>query len=53
MTTNNLIDTARRISTPDAALTIAYSPIRLDMVGRQPLELRLTAPEEGDRLPIV
>lgn len=53
MTTNNLIDIARGIPTPDAALTIAYSPIRLDMVGRQPLELRLTAPAAGDRLPIV
>lgn len=53
MTTNNLIDTARKIPTPDAALTIAYSPIRLDMAGRQPLELRLTAPAAGDHLPIV
>ncbi len=53
MTTNNLIDTARNIPTPDAALTIAYSPIRLDMAGRHPLELRLTAPAAGDRLPIV
>lgn len=53
MTTNNLIDIARNIPTPDAALTIAYSPILLDMVGRQPLELRLTAPAAGDRLPIV
>lgn len=53
MTTNNLIDIARNIPTPDAALTIAYSPIRLDIVGRQPLELRLTAPAAGDRLPIV
>lgn len=53
MTTNNLIDIARNISTPDAALTVAYSPIRLDMVGRQSLELRLTAPAAGDRLPIV
>jgi predicted dienelactone hydrolase len=53
MTTNNLIDIARNIPTPDAALTIAYSPIRLDMAGRQPLELRLTAPAVDDRLPIV
>lgn len=53
MTTNSLIDIARTIPTPDAALTIAYSPIRLNMVGRQPLELRLTAPATGDRLPIV
>ncbi|KQR77634.1 alpha/beta hydrolase family protein [Rhizobium sp. Leaf341] len=53
MTTNNLIDVSRRIPAPDGALTIAYSPIRLDMEGRPPLELRLTAPAEGDRLPIV
>lgn len=53
MTTNNLIDIARTIPTPEAALTIAYSPIRLDMVGRQSLELRLTAPAAGSRLPIV
>ncbi|THF49263.1 alpha/beta hydrolase family protein [Allorhizobium terrae] len=53
MTTNNLIDIARNIPTPDAVLTIAYSPIRLDMAGRQPLELRLTAPATGDSLPIV
>lgn len=53
MTTNNLIDIARHIPTPDAALTIAYSPIRLDIAGRQPLELRLTAPAAGDGLPIV
>lgn len=53
MTTNHLINIARTIPTPDAALTIAYSPIRLDMAGRQPLELRLTAPAAGNRLPIV
>ncbi|MGC4411028.1 dienelactone hydrolase (plasmid) [Rhizobium rosettiformans] len=53
MTTNNLIDIARTIPTPGAALTIAYSPILLDMIGRQPLELRLTAPAAGHRLPIV
>ena len=53
MTMNNLIDVARNIPTPDAALTIAYSPIRLDMIGRPPLELRLTAPADGDYLPIV
>ncbi|MGE8106422.1 alpha/beta hydrolase family protein [Allorhizobium sp. NPDC080224] len=53
MTTNRLITISRTIPTPDAALTIAYSPIRLGMVGRQPLELRLTAPAAGNRLPIV
>ncbi|EJC83252.1 putative dienelactone hydrolase [Rhizobium leguminosarum bv. trifolii WSM2297] len=50
---NNLIDLAKRIPTPEASLTIAYTPIRLPMDGRPPLELRLTAPSTGDRLPIV
>ena len=53
MTMNNLIDIALHIPTPDAALTVAYSPIRLDLAGRQPLELRLTAPASGHKLPIV
>jgi predicted dienelactone hydrolase len=53
MTTNNLIDIARDIPTPEAALTVAYSPIRLDIAGRQPLELRLTAPAAGDHLPVI
>ncbi len=50
---NNLIDLADHIPTPEATLTVAYSPIRLPMPGRQPLELRLTAPATGDNLPIV
>lgn len=50
---NNLIDLARHIPTPEAALTVAYTPIRLPIKGRQPLELRLTTPASGDRLPIV
>ena len=50
---NNLIDLARHIPTPEATLTVAYSPIRLPMIGRQPLDLRLTAPATGDNLPIV
>ena len=50
---NNLIDLARHIPAPDAALTIAYTPIRLPMNGRQPLELRLTAPARGEQLPVV
>lgn len=53
MTTNNLIDIARNIPTPAVALTVAYSPICLDIAGREPLELRLTAPAGGYRLPIV
>jgi predicted dienelactone hydrolase len=50
---NNLIDIARHIPTPEAALTVAYTPIRLDMAGRQPLELRLTAPATGTGLPVI
>lgn len=50
---NNLIDLAKHIPTPEATLTVAYTPIRLPMPGRQPLELRLTAPATGGNLPIV
>jgi predicted dienelactone hydrolase len=50
---NNLIDLARHIPAPEAALTVAYTPISLPMPGRQPLELRLTAPATGTNLPIV
>lgn len=31
---------------------MAYTPIRLEIPGRQPLELRLTAPATGDALPV-
>ncbi|MBY5393293.1 dienelactone hydrolase (plasmid) [Rhizobium johnstonii] len=50
---NNLIDLARHIPTPEAVLTVSYSPIRLPMDGREPLELRLTAPASGGGFPIV
>lgn len=50
---NRLITLSRALPTPDPALTVAYSPIRLQMPGRQHLELRLTAPATGDALPIV
>ena len=50
---NNLIDLARHIPAPEATLTVAYTPIRLHMNSRQPLELRLTAPATGGNLPIV
>jgi predicted dienelactone hydrolase len=50
---NNLIDLAKHIATSEASLTVAYTPIRLPMTGRQPLELRLTAPATGSNLPIV
>lgn len=50
---NNLINLARHIPSPEATLTVAYTPIRLPMGDRRPLELRLTAPANGDSLPIV
>ncbi len=50
---NNLINLARHIPAPEATLTVAYTPIRLPMDGRPPLELRLTAPAAGGDLPIV
>ena len=50
---NNLIDLARYIPAPEAALTVAYTPILVPMDGRQPLELRLTAPATGNNLPVV
>ncbi|MBD0417046.1 alpha/beta hydrolase family protein [Oryzicola mucosus] len=50
---NNLIDLSRSIPTPQAALTVAYTPVVLPMAGRSPLELRVTAPAKGNALPIV
>lgn len=50
---NRLINLSRVLPTPAPVLTVAYTPIRLEMPGRQPLELRLTAPATGDALPIV
>ncbi|WP_261394792.1 alpha/beta hydrolase [Mameliella alba] len=50
---NTLIDFARHIPTPEAALTVAYTSILLPMKDRQPLDLRLTAPAEGRDIPIV
>lgn len=50
---NRLITLSRALPAPDPALTVAYTPIRLQMPGRQPLELRLTAPATGDALPVV
>jgi hypothetical protein len=41
---NRLINLFGALPTPDPALIVAYTPIRLEMPGRQPLELRLTAP---------
>lgn len=51
---NMLITTARALPTPAAAPTISISPIALPAPGRgAPLELRITAPMTGDRLPII
>lgn len=50
---NNLINLARHIPSPEAGLTVAYTPVRLPMEGRTPLELRVTAPAVGENLPIL
>lgn len=50
---NNLIELSRHIPTPDAMATVAYTPLRLKVDGRQPLELRITAPAQEENLPIV
>lgn len=50
---NRLIDRACHLPTPEPELTVAYTPIRLPLPDRPPLELRLTCPAEGTDLPIV
>jgi len=50
---NRLITLSRALPTPEPEITVAYTPILLPMLGRQPLELRLTAPAAGRDLPIV
>lgn len=51
---NNLIGLARLIPAPEPTLAASFSPVSLPMPGRpQPLQLRVTAPVEGDGLPIV
>lgn len=50
---NRLIKLSGHLPAPEPVLTVAYTPIRLEMPGRQPLVLRLTAPTTGDALPIV
>ncbi|WP_424932046.1 alpha/beta hydrolase family protein [Amaricoccus macauensis] len=50
---NRLITLSRDLPTPEPEITVAFTPIRLPMPGRQPLELRLTAPSAGVNLPIV
>lgn len=50
---NRLITLSGALPTPKPQITVAYTPIRMAMPGRQPLELRLTAPAAGGDLPIV
>jgi predicted dienelactone hydrolase len=50
---NRLIDLARHLPTPEAGMTVAYTPIRLTLPNRPALELRLTTPAAGRDLPIV
>ena len=50
---NRLIDLSRALPTPDPVLAVASTPIAIDLPGRQPLELRVTAPVAGNALPIV
>lgn len=49
---NRLINLTRALPTPAPTLTVAYTLLCLKMPGRQPLELRLTAPVTGGALPI-
>jgi len=51
---NNLIKDALRIPVGEPRQTIAISPVVLKVEGRPiPLELRITAPLAGDRLPVI
>ena len=51
---NNLISTATAIPAPDASLAASYSPVLLPSPDEiRPVELRVTAPMTGDRLPVV
>lgn len=51
---NNLIKDARHIPVIEPGLAVSYSPISLAAPQRGlPLELRITGPASGDRLPIV
>jgi predicted dienelactone hydrolase len=50
---NRLISLAQHLPTPEAAPTVAYTPIRLSLPNRSALELRLTAPISGRDLPVV
>lgn len=51
---NNLINASRHIPIDTARLTLSVSPITLTTPQRkQPLELRITAPVTGDKLPVI
>src|SRR4029078_3924182 len=51
---NNLIREASRIPVASAGVTISISPVTLQAPGRgRPLEIRVTAPAGGGRLPII
>lgn len=50
---NRLIGASSALPSPDPVQTVAYTPIRVDMGDRQPLELRITAPAAGGAVPIV
>ena len=51
---NNLIDTARAIPVAEPALAASFSPVVLSTPGRRmPLEMRITAPVDGDNLPVI
>jgi predicted dienelactone hydrolase len=52
--TNNYVRLARRIPVPEAVATVSVNPVTLPAPDRGlPLELRVTAPLQGDALPIV
>ena len=51
---NNLINEARHIPVNEAIRTVSVNPVTLPAADRGlPLELRITAPEGGDDLPII
>lgn len=51
---NNLIDQARTIPVPEAALAASFSPVLIPSPDRAfPLELRITVPTTGTAFPIV
>lgn len=51
---NKLIDKARHIAVNDPVATVSVTPVMLDAPTRpQPIEMRITAPMDGDNLPIV